>query len=69
MSDMRNNVHLLKREDASALAAAVEQMKRDRELIIAHHRELAKVHRQAYLAYVAEGFTPAQALDLVKALR
>ena len=69
MSDTRDNVHLLKREERSALAAAVEQMKRDRDLIIAHHRELAKVHRQAYLAYVAEGFTPHQALELIKGMR
>jgi ABC-type xylose transport system substrate-binding protein len=69
MSDTRDKVHVLKREDTSALAAAVEQMKRDRELIIAHHRELAAIQRQAYLAYTREGFTPAQALELVKSIR
>lgn len=69
MSGTRDNVHVLTREDTSALAAAVEQMKRDRDLIIAHHRELAAIQRQAYLAYVREGFTPKQALELVKEMR
>lgn len=69
MSNPRDNVHVLTREETSALAAAVAQMQRDRDLIIAHHRELAKIQRQAYLAYVTEGFTPHQALELVKAIR
>lgn len=69
MSNTRDKLHVLTREDTSALAAAVEQMKRDRDLIIAHHRELAAIQRQAYLAYTREGFTPAQALELVKAMR
>lgn len=69
MSSERDNVRVLTREETSALAAAVEQMKRDRDLIIAHHRELAAIQRQAYLAYTREGFTPAQALELVKAIR
>lgn len=69
MSGTRDNVHVLTREETSALAAAVEQMRRDRDLIIAHHRELAAIQRQAYLSYVREGFTPKQALDLVKELR
>lgn len=65
----RDNVHVLTREETSKLAAAVEQLRRDRDLIIAHHRELAKIQRQAYLAYIAEGFTAAQALALVKEMR
>ncbi len=69
MSGTRDNVRVLTREETSALAAAVEQMRRDRDLIIAHHRELAKIHREVYLAYTREGFTPAQALELVKNLR
>ena len=69
MSSERDNVRVLTREETSALAAAVEQMRRDRDLIIAHHRELAAIQRQAYLAYTREGFTPAQALELVKGMR
>jgi len=65
----RDNVHVLTREETSKLAAAVEQLRRDRDLIIAHHRELAKIQRQAYLAYIEEGFTAAQALALVKEMR
>lgn len=69
MSGTRDNVHVLTREETSALAAAVEQMKRDHDLIVAHHRQLAKIQREAYLAYIAEGFTAAQALALVKEMR
>lgn len=69
MTGPKDNVHVLTREDTSKLAAAVEQMKRDHDLIIAHHRQLAKIHRSAYLAYVEAGFTASQALALVKEMR
>lgn len=69
MSGTRNNVRVLTREETSALAAAVEQLKRDHDLILAHHRQLAKIQRAAYLAYVREGFTPKQALEMTKEMR
>lgn len=72
MSRDRDNVRLLRSlgpGETSELAAAVEALKRNRDLIIAHHRELAAIQRQAYLAYVREGFTTTQAMDLVKLIR
>lgn len=69
MSGTRDNVHVLTRVETSTLAAAVEQLKRDHDLIVAHHRQLAKIQREAYLAYVREGFTPKQALELIKEMR
>lgn len=36
---------------------------------IEYQRIMAKLQREAYLAYVAEGFTPAQALTLCKELK
>lgn len=61
------NLHILKPEDTSDLAAAVEKLKREMGNITEYNRQYAKVVRSEYLSYVEEGFTAAQALQLVKA--
>ena len=45
-------------------AAAVEHAKRQLAATIELQQHLAKVRRAAFLAYVAEGFNEAQALEL-----
>lgn len=51
------------------LAAAVAELRDRAPGVIEYNRIMAKVQREAYLAYVAEGFTPKQALELCKAVR
>jgi hypothetical protein len=46
------------------VAAAGENIRRHLEDLINNQRTLAKIRRAAFLAYVDEGFTEAQALDL-----
>lgn len=68
MTDDRKVVSLLKSEP-DALAAAVQEFARKLPTMIEHQRLVAKLQRSAYLAYLDEGFTAAQALDLAKSIR
>lgn len=49
------------------MAAAVQSLAESWQLIAQHSAEIANARRVMFLAYVAEGFTEAQALELVKA--
>ena len=51
-------------DQKNEVAVAGESIRRNLEDLIENQRTLAKLRRAAYLAYVAEGFTEAQALDL-----
>lgn len=51
------------------LASAVAEMRDRMPGMIEYNRIMAKVQREAYLAYVAEGFTPKQALELCKSAK
>jgi hypothetical protein len=46
--------------------AAIDQFRRKLPEMLEHAQLQAKVRRASYLAYVAEGFTEAQALELCK---
>lgn len=48
------------------LRAAVEQMRRQLPLLIEYHQIDAKIRKARYEALIAEGFHPAQALELCK---
>jgi hypothetical protein len=50
------------------LAAAAEKLRRELPALIQNTQMIAKLRKAQYDAYVAEGFTPAQALELVKNL-
>lgn len=50
-------------------AAALDDLRRSMPQMIEFQRAMAKLQREAYLAYVKEGFTPKQAIELVKAIR
>lgn len=52
--------------ELSELREAVRRMKTERDLIDEFSREMARMLRAQYNALVAEGFTPAQALAIVK---
>lgn len=51
------------------LAGDVEEFRRKLPTVIEHTKLMAKLHRAAYLAYLDEGFTAQQAMDLVKAMK
>jgi hypothetical protein len=58
-------VTLVKMPDAkNEFAAAGENLRRHLDDLIENQRTIAKIRRAGYLAYIAEGFTEAQALDL-----
>ena len=46
------------------LAAEGESLKRNLDILIETQKEIAKYRRAAFLAYVENGFTEAQALEL-----
>lgn len=46
------------------VAAAGDHIRRHLDELIENQRVIAKIRRAAYLAYIAEGFTEAQALEL-----
>lgn len=64
-----NVVELVKSGDPDKVAAAVAEMRRLMPARIAYQKMMAKLQREAFEAYVAEGFSEAQALELVKSLK
>ena len=48
------------------LSSAIAEMRDRMPGVIEYNRIIARVQRQAYLAYIEEGFTPKQALELCK---
>jgi hypothetical protein len=50
-------------------AQAVAELRRAIPALQEYNRLIASVQRNAYVAYIKEGFTPAQALELCKAMR
>lgn len=51
------------------LLAAVAQLRDRLPGMLEYQRIMAKVKREAFVAYLEAGFTDAQALDLVKEIR
>lgn len=64
-----NRVVSLVKSDPDALAAAVAELVRKMPGMIEYQKVVARLQRSAYLAYLEEGFTAAQALELVKGIR
>lgn len=54
--------------DKDEMRAALEQMKRSLPVYKEHAGILAKIRKASYDAHIAEGFTPAQALELCKSM-
>ncbi len=50
-------------------AAALEEMRRSMPAMLEYQRAMAKLQREAYVAYIKEGFTAKQAIELCKAIR
>lgn len=48
------------------MQAAVEAIKRDAQAFIEMGAVMARIRRAHFTAYIAEGFTPAEALELCK---
>ena len=62
-------VELVKSGDPDKLAAAVAELRQLMPARVEYHKIMARMQREAFDAYIAEGFTEAQALELVKAIR
>jgi hypothetical protein len=52
--------------EQDSLKGEVEKLRRVLPLLIENNKLVAKMRRAAYEAYIAEGFTEAQALQLCK---
>ena len=50
------------------MTEAVENLRRNLDAIVEFHEINAEIRRKSYQAHIAEGFTPEQALELVKKL-
>jgi len=48
------------------MRAAIEAIERDAEAFIEMGAVMARIRRAHFTAYIAEGFTPAEALELCK---
>jgi hypothetical protein len=64
MSD--TNITELPNIERDKQVAQLENLKRNIEVLIETNKLIAKVRRQSYLAYIAEGFSADQALSLCK---
>ncbi len=51
-------------QQRNEIAAAGDNIRRNLDALIENQKAIAKIRRAAFLAYVAEGFTEAQALEL-----
>ncbi len=59
----------LPKVEGDKLAGAVDEFRRKLPAMIEHHKLVARLQRAAYVNYLAEGFTEAQALELAKGIR
>lgn len=64
-----NVVELVKSGEPDKIAAAVAELHRLLPARIEYQRVMARLQREAFDAYIAEGFNEWQALELVKALK
>ncbi len=64
--DKTSDITLLSLGEPDKVAALVEQLRREMPHQIELDKLIAKIRRQRFLNYVAEGFTDAQALELCK---
>lgn len=59
---------LVSMPQTNEMKAAGEALRRQMQEIIENGRTIAKIRRANYLAYIEEGFTEAQALELCKTM-
>lgn len=69
MAKSENVVELVKSGDQDKIAAAVAELRRLLPARIEYQRVMARLQREAYDAYIAEGFDEWQALELCKDLK
>lgn len=50
--------------ERDAMIAAIEQLKRNAQFLCDYGKQLARIRKAHYDAYIAEGFTPEQSLIL-----
>jgi len=67
MTDNRDGkVRSVDTGDPDKLQAGLERMRRNYDALIEYGRLIAKLRRDRYLQYLEQGFSEAQALELVK---
>lgn len=64
-----NVLQLVKTGAADKTAHAIAELRKSVPALKEYNRLIASVQRDAYEAYIREGFTSAQALELCKAVR
>ena len=69
MADDRNVLHLATSGQPDKLAADVTELRNLLPARIEYQKVIAKLQREAYLAYIEQGFTKTEALELVKDLK
>lgn len=69
MTRKRPDLSLVAQGNPDAVAAAVSEMRGRLPAMIEYERIMAKLQREAYLARLDAGFTPKQALELVKEIK
>lgn len=62
--DEANRPNILNLPERNATQAAGDQLRREIDAMIENQKVLAKLRRAAFLAYIEEGFTVEQALQL-----
>ncbi len=63
---MNDNVTAIPIIEQDKNVAMLENLKRNLETIIETNQLIAKIRRASYLAYIEQGFTPEQALQLCR---
>lgn len=66
MADDKRVLNLVPGLEPDSMSAGVEEFRRKLATMIEHRKLMAKLQHAAYVAYLAEGFTAKQAMDLVK---
>lgn len=62
----KNELKVVEIGTRDAVKASVEESRRNLPAMLEHAKTMAQLRRAYYLAYVEEGFTEAQALELCK---
>jgi hypothetical protein len=63
---MNDNVTAIPTVEQDKNIAQLETLKRNLDTIIETNKVIAKIRRESFLAYIAQGFTTEQALQLCK---
>lgn len=69
MADDRNVLHLAATGQPDKMAADVAELRTLLPARIEYQKVMAKLQREAYLAYIEQGFTKSEALELCKEVR